>query len=247
MVTKKDLVVAVLAAFCLSALMFTVIRAAGWDYDPWLDSNHDGKIDIKDIAAVAKQFGAAGDPTVNVTTSPVPGIPPGSLTAYLYIYSAPIIVCNCTPIHPNPAGVGPGIYETCIFVHNPSATSSAFIGKKLVFLAPITLNETYPAKIIWFMNMTLGPDSATEVTSAEIYSIANEYYVGPPYVMNGLPVEGYVCIISTSPYLDVNAYYTVSELIVTPTGFVPGNTTCIDSQIISPKPFITPIPIIPYP
>ncbi len=42
-------------------------------YDPWLDYNDDGDIDMKDVAATAKAFGSFGDPTknVNVINGPV--------------------------------------------------------------------------------------------------------------------------------------------------------------------------------
>jgi hypothetical protein len=79
---KKDLVIAILATFCLTATLFLIIpiRSASL-YDPILDVNHDRKIDIKDIAAVAKAFGTTGDPTlpVNVTNWPVPS----TLSEYL--------------------------------------------------------------------------------------------------------------------------------------------------------------------
>jgi hypothetical protein len=70
---KKELIVAVLATFCLTATLFLIIpiRSASL-YDPILDVNHDGKIDIKDIAAVAKAYGTAGDPTVPVNVTNLP-------------------------------------------------------------------------------------------------------------------------------------------------------------------------------
>lgn len=66
MVNKKNILIAILATFCLTSTVFMVlpIRSA---YDPWADLNEDGKIDMKDIAATAKLFGTAGDPTKNVT------------------------------------------------------------------------------------------------------------------------------------------------------------------------------------
>jgi len=42
-------------------------QTATLPYDPWADINDDGKIDIKDIAYTAAQFGTFGDPTKNVT------------------------------------------------------------------------------------------------------------------------------------------------------------------------------------
>ncbi len=65
MITKKDLVIVVLATFCLSATVFTVIptRSQNGKYDPWLDINTDGTINIIDLANTARAFGSSGDPT----------------------------------------------------------------------------------------------------------------------------------------------------------------------------------------
>ncbi|MEM3714053.1 MAG: hypothetical protein QXF82_03800 [Nitrososphaeria archaeon] len=35
-------------------------------YDPWLDYNDDGRIDMKDIGITCRAFGTTGDPTKNV-------------------------------------------------------------------------------------------------------------------------------------------------------------------------------------
>jgi hypothetical protein len=65
MVRKRDLVIAVLITFCLTAMLFSV-RFTGsqtpGQYDPWLDINDDGRILIEDVAWVAKAFGTKGDP-----------------------------------------------------------------------------------------------------------------------------------------------------------------------------------------
>lgn len=72
MATKKDLVIVVLITFCLTATLFltrtTRSQVAG-QYDPSLDINHDGTINMKDIGAEAKAFGTSGDPTLNVTVT----------------------------------------------------------------------------------------------------------------------------------------------------------------------------------
>lgn len=73
---RKDLVVAVLAIFCLTATMFLIGptgNAQGYhDYSEWNDVNSDGKINILDVAAVAGAFGTSGDATrnVNITNWP---------------------------------------------------------------------------------------------------------------------------------------------------------------------------------
>jgi hypothetical protein len=77
MVTKKDLVIAVLATFCLTVSLFTIIptrsllptdsvNASKPEYDPWLDYNEDGIVDISDILDTSLAFGSTGDPTKNV-------------------------------------------------------------------------------------------------------------------------------------------------------------------------------------
>ncbi len=69
MVTKKDMAVAILATFCLTSTLFMAIpiksqvgTTSSNEYDPWIDTNDDGIIDIFDIAALALAFGAEGTP-----------------------------------------------------------------------------------------------------------------------------------------------------------------------------------------
>ena len=74
MATKKDLVIVILATFCLALTLFTVLpthssAGAASEYDPWADINDDGKIDLKDIGYAARLFGTYGDPTKSVTVN----------------------------------------------------------------------------------------------------------------------------------------------------------------------------------
>jgi hypothetical protein len=67
MTNKKDLMIAVLATFCLTSALFMIAptrsqSTTGIEYDPWADINDDGKIDMRDIRFVAKLFGTYGDP-----------------------------------------------------------------------------------------------------------------------------------------------------------------------------------------
>ncbi len=68
---KKDLVIAVLLTFCLTSMLFMVTRTSSspdvGDYDPWLDYNDDGKIDMRDIGATCRAFMSSGNPTKNVS------------------------------------------------------------------------------------------------------------------------------------------------------------------------------------
>lgn len=63
MVTKKDLILAVIATFCLTATLFMIIPTrSAVEYDPWKDVNDDGYNGIDDIVSVAESFGGLGEP-----------------------------------------------------------------------------------------------------------------------------------------------------------------------------------------
>jgi len=68
-VNGKQFVIATLLAMALLTIAFTPLSSqqSVKEYDPWVDYNEDGKIDIRDIATAAIKFGTEGDPTKNVT------------------------------------------------------------------------------------------------------------------------------------------------------------------------------------
>ena len=72
MASKKDLAIAVLVTFCVTATLFITFPSYSQTsrnvYDPWLDINNDGKIDILDIYKIASAFGTSGTP-INKTGS----------------------------------------------------------------------------------------------------------------------------------------------------------------------------------
>jgi len=64
MILKKDLIIAVLATFCLTSILFTAIpiRSAPGpgEYDPWIDTNDDGIINYEDLFNLASRYGTFG-------------------------------------------------------------------------------------------------------------------------------------------------------------------------------------------
>ena len=64
-----------MAATLLTALMLALLfipmsgSQASKQYDPWMDINDDGRIDMRDITQLCINFMATGDPTKNVTVS----------------------------------------------------------------------------------------------------------------------------------------------------------------------------------
>lgn len=62
---KKDMVIAVLVAFCLTATLFMIIptnSASTRPYDAWLDYNDDGQIGPYDLAQLIAHYGSEGTP-----------------------------------------------------------------------------------------------------------------------------------------------------------------------------------------
>jgi hypothetical protein len=72
MTSKKDLIIAVLITFCLTATLFTIIPTRseqGSSYDPWKDLNDDGVVDSTDLGMLGTSWATTGDPTKNVNVT----------------------------------------------------------------------------------------------------------------------------------------------------------------------------------
>jgi len=62
---KKQLVIAVIAVLCLAVTLFVTIPTrsqTGTEYDPWVDVNDDGSIDMADISIAIDKFMTSGTP-----------------------------------------------------------------------------------------------------------------------------------------------------------------------------------------
>jgi hypothetical protein len=66
-VSRKDLLIVAVLAFCLTIILFVTLPTKsstdGVEYDPWADIDDSGAVNIVDITKVARAFGTAGDPT----------------------------------------------------------------------------------------------------------------------------------------------------------------------------------------
>jgi len=65
----KQFAVAMLLAIALLTVAFIPLahQQGGGSYDPWLDYNEDGKIDVNELSPLGQAYGTSGDPTKNVT------------------------------------------------------------------------------------------------------------------------------------------------------------------------------------
>jgi hypothetical protein len=238
---KRDLMIVVLATFCLTATLFMVTSTRSQtpsaslttsaNYDAMADINHDGHVDILDAILLANVFGSSGDPTLNVT---VINIPPNQIVPRpYYIYSVPFAVStNTYTIHPSPIGLGPGVYETDILVHNPDYVN-ATIYKKIAVALP---EGQTPPKPIEIGQLILLSDYSFRIDSDEIWAYSM------PYQQITNTTKGFICIVSNTALLDVTVFYTVSDINTSNSFYNVGNTTSIESMTIPPKSYYGPIP-----
>jgi len=66
MASRRDLIIAVLMTFCITATLFTIIPTKSGNnssYDPWKDLNDDGVIDSTDLGMLGTSWATTGDPT----------------------------------------------------------------------------------------------------------------------------------------------------------------------------------------
>lgn len=93
---KKEFTVAVVFATILltAALVPMSTQQGGGEYDPWLDYNGDGKIDINELHPLGQAYGTSGDPTrdVSVTNWPLDG--EGNLKVRTEQYSRVVYVMD---------------------------------------------------------------------------------------------------------------------------------------------------------
>lgn len=65
---KKNMVIVVLATLCLMVTVLSMIPVMSAPaYNPWLDVNESGSIDVKDYQIIKNAIPSVGDPTKNVT------------------------------------------------------------------------------------------------------------------------------------------------------------------------------------
>jgi len=77
LIDRKDFIIIALVSFMLVVTLYPRITTSNtWEpinpYDPWIDWDDNGEIDIFDKVAVGSRFGSEGDPTKNVNVTNFP-------------------------------------------------------------------------------------------------------------------------------------------------------------------------------
>lgn len=70
---KKRYIITAFLAFCLTATLLVGVTSSA-EYDPWVDLDDSGEIDIFDALTLAGVYGTSGNPTKNVNVTNWPGV-----------------------------------------------------------------------------------------------------------------------------------------------------------------------------
>lgn len=176
MTTRKDLIIAVLATFCLTATLFVVIPIGGLPaYDPWKDLNDDGVIDGQDFQMVKGSIPSLGEPTKNVNVrhstyeweSPEITLAPGSACSILNStngYGAVTIT------------IREGLANWPVRVQILEGSNGNFFTVDTWYVQPIFTNaRTYPVKApyIWVIVTNLAQGNVS--VNLSVYMTTAEY------------------------------------------------------------------------
>jgi len=68
LIIRKNLITAILCTFCLATILLSLrpVDSSTGQYDPWLDVNEDGRINVLDLIKVAGSIGTSGNPLKSV-------------------------------------------------------------------------------------------------------------------------------------------------------------------------------------
>lgn len=75
MLKKRYIVIAIgIVSVLLGSLFISniILAQTGGEYDPWLDLNEDGTIDVNDLSPMGQSYGSSGDTTKNVNVTNFP-------------------------------------------------------------------------------------------------------------------------------------------------------------------------------
>ena len=199
MTTKKDLIIVILATFCLTLTLFTILpthsssSTATLEYDPWKDIDGDGKITLYDAVSLLNSYGAQGDPTRNVT---VTNWPPFT-SDYTY----------------GPIALGPSAstysqsFQTAGYAQFVVSASADSVGAVVTVTEINDVNsatlDTWPI-IDWF-----SPSKAYPVTTPYIFvSITN---TNPKYLNYTIQVQ-FEVQLTTSTYTETQQTYNTGRV-----------------------------------
>lgn len=173
MTSKKDLIIAVLATFCLTATLFLMMSTRSQTplgtYDPWIDNNHDGTINILDAIILGNHFLTSGDPTINVNVTNFPTEAPYRIQTITLTCFFDILINDS---------------QTGIWYHiNYTETPTIYVGgysRMYIYLVPPNASDTTQYTVANY-NVTHAPISVDWITEPSSSFVVPDYFSSYPF------------------------------------------------------------------
>jgi len=236
MASKKDLAIAVLVTFCVTATLFITFPSYSQTsrnvYDPWLDINNDGKIDILDIYKIASAFGTSGTP-INKTGSLLEANSTVDLPAlYEAVKNSVVMIVGKT--------VG-GTVQGSGFVYNYSGTMVVLTNNHVVdgttalsvtfsdgdgYSAVVKGTDPYADFAVVTVNAPASELEPISIGDSSTLKVGDPVVaIGNPYGLVGSMTTGIVSALGrTITEEEYTGGFTISNIIQTSTPINPGNS-----------------------
>jgi S1-C subfamily serine protease len=233
--SKKDLAIAVLITFCFTATLFMIFpsssQSSRHEYDPWLDINDDGKIDIVDISKIALAFGTSGTP-INKTGLLLGANPTADLPdLYEAVKDSVVMIVGKT--------VG-GTVQGSGFVYNYSGTMVVLTNNHVVY-GTTDLSVTF-SDGDGYGAVVKGTDPYADFAVVTVNAPASEFKpigignssalrvgdpviaIGNPYGLVGSMTMGVVSALGRTLTEEYTGNFTIGNIIQTSSPINPGNS-----------------------
>jgi len=257
----KQLTVGAFAVLFLAIIVIAPLTSSqSSNYDPWLDYNEDGKIDVNELNPLGQAYGATGDPTknVNVTNWPVMREPfPENLILKGTYYSAGVMrheLLDATTASKSPYVTNK--YEISFATVGPEVTlvyNKTFIYEKVPTSA-YRIFGTTTVTAIW--NVTNSPAASNFYVGCSAYlgriSMSGVWkelaYLGMSWRGYGGALDNYKAGVSTCSDTPINVTINANERLAIRTlfyGYTLGGTTNLTFEILlDTNDLIVDIPIV---
>jgi hypothetical protein len=186
---RRNMILAIVITFCFTATLFMIIpiRSAK-QYDPWLDYNDDGKINLVDLSYLASSYNTAGDPTknVNVTNWPQPFMwVNASLTGLSYDLKDGQVNLTSNSFNQQ---------QNCVNItcegHSRISILLAFVDADIGLNSNVTVSVS---NLLWSDRQVIPNPLCNETTAGSGGAIINiSTYGGPIWVNTGISYKPYV-------------------------------------------------------
>ena len=219
MVTKKDLIIAILGTFCLTSTLFMIMPSrspsSNGAYDPWMDLNDDGVIDSTDLGLLGANWGTLGTP-INKTALLL------ELQSKVDDLNAIVnsLMERVDALEANYSVTNLKLAPNAIPFNSTNGNSTIYASNTITYkdmadmIVDLTLDRPSQVLIMFSANALQDSDAVQQI---EIMALVNESYLaspGPVYLNPGVSVD----IFYHSHYLSAGSFTYVFYALINEAG-----------------------------